>query len=257
MAKKGLLHTVSSEVFQKVFSESSSVHDALQRLGYTSVSSSYRSFYRRCCAEGLDVGELGQRAKDERARKNRERGQRVAFPLSSVLVINSTYNRGRLKQRLVSGGMLQEHCSNCGLAPEWDGKPLMLVLDHINGVRDDNRIENLRLLCPNCNSQTDTFSGRNGNNKRCQNLCGNCGAFINRQSKRCRRCSSVTKGGSRRITRKVPVENRPSIEEIRQLKQTMSWGDIGKMYGVSDNAVKKWIRAAGGDLSTFPDNRKR
>ena len=49
----------------------------------------------------------------------------------------------------------------CGLT-SWRGKPLALALHHINGDRLDNRLENLALLCPNCHSQTDNFSGRNG-----------------------------------------------------------------------------------------------
>jgi 5-methylcytosine-specific restriction endonuclease McrA len=49
----------------------------------------------------------------------------------------------------------------CGQQPMWNGKQLVLILDHINGINNDNRLENLRLLCPNCNSQTPTFAGRN------------------------------------------------------------------------------------------------
>lgn len=52
-------------------------------------------------------------------------------------------------------------CENCGQTPIWNGAPLVLQIDHINGNSNDNRVENLRVLCPNCHSQTDTFSGRN------------------------------------------------------------------------------------------------
>jgi hypothetical protein len=56
--------------------------------------------------------------------------------------------------------LLEFSCSECGL-DSWLGKSLVLELDHINGIRSDNRLENLRLLCPNCHSQTETFRGRN------------------------------------------------------------------------------------------------
>ena len=82
-------------------------------------------------------------------------------PLDEILVKNSTYNRFHLKKRLLKQNLLENTCAICGCQPIHNGKPLVLVIDHINGVHNDNRINNLRMLCPNCHSQTDTFSGRN------------------------------------------------------------------------------------------------
>ncbi len=69
-------------------------------------------------------------------------------------------SRTNLKSKLIKAGILAEECAVCGLS-EWLGKKLSLHLDHINGKSKDNRIENLRLLCPNCHSQTETYAGRN------------------------------------------------------------------------------------------------
>ena len=74
-------------------------------------------------------------------------------------------DRGYLKKRLVVEGLLEPKCAVCGIN-RWRGKPLSLELDHINGDRHDNRLENLRLLCPNCHSQTETYSGRNAKSVR-------------------------------------------------------------------------------------------
>ena len=75
--------------------------------------------------------------------------------------LNSSYGNLRsLKRRLVKENILKYVCAECGIY-DWNGKQLTLQLDHINGVNNDNRLENLRLLCPNCHSQTETFGGGN------------------------------------------------------------------------------------------------
>lgn len=68
--------------------------------------------------------------------------------------------RNHVKRRLFRAGILKNECAKCGLE-KWEGSELSMHLDHINGVRDDHRLENLRMLCPNCHSQTPTYGGRN------------------------------------------------------------------------------------------------
>jgi len=75
--------------------------------------------------------------------------------------------RWNIKHRLIQAGLLSNRCAECGIS-EWRGKPLTVHIDHINGVKNDNRLENLRMLCPNCHSQTETYSGHNA--KRRQRL---------------------------------------------------------------------------------------
>lgn len=83
------------------------------------------------------------------------------IPLQDILVENSTYtNTSTLKKRLVAAGLLKDLCCICGLL-DWMGTPISLQLDHINGRNRDNRIENLRILCPNCHSQTPTHGSKN------------------------------------------------------------------------------------------------
>ncbi|HZO94820.1 MAG TPA: HNH endonuclease signature motif containing protein [Candidatus Baltobacteraceae bacterium] len=91
-------------------------------------------------------------------RRGALRARRNRWPLMKVL--GQAKNRRTVKQHLFAAGLLENVCSVCGLS-EWQGKPLVIQLDHINGVRNDHRLENLRMLCPNCHSQTDTFAARN------------------------------------------------------------------------------------------------
>lgn len=109
------------------------------------------------------------------------------FELSEILINGSNYIPSRLKRRLVSAGILEYKCSECGMH-EWRGKPISLQLDHINGNRQDNRIENIRILCPNCHSQTDTFCIKNKKGKAKEWKCDLCGGKVSKGRNRCRDC---------------------------------------------------------------------
>lgn len=85
---------------------------------------------------------------------------RPAEPLAALLVEGRPHQSNRLKHRLIAEGLKERRCEMCG-GVSWNGRPTPLELDHVNGRRDDNRLENLRILCPNCHAQTDTYRGRN------------------------------------------------------------------------------------------------
>jgi 5-methylcytosine-specific restriction endonuclease McrA len=81
-------------------------------------------------------------------------------PLEELLVVGPLPRTNALKKRLIAEGLRQHKCEIC-LRDTWSGHPIPLELDHINGRRDDNRLVNLRILCPNCHAQTPTYRGRN------------------------------------------------------------------------------------------------
>lgn len=162
-------------------------------------------------------------------------------PLEEILVENSSFSRGTLKKRLYESGLKKRKCELCGQTELWRGQRISLILDHVNGVRDDNRLENLRIVCPNCAATLSTHCGRNVPRTR---RCRRCGLAFEPRTNANRYCSiSCAKQGqnlgvSRPATRKV---ERPSIEQLRAELQTMSFRAVGRKYGVSDNAVRKWL----------------
>jgi len=83
------------------------------------------------------------------------------FSSDKVFVENSTYARHNLKRRIIEEKLIEYKCVCCGNNGEYNNKPLVLQLDHINGVNNDHRLDNLRFLCPNCHSQQDTYAAKN------------------------------------------------------------------------------------------------
>jgi hypothetical protein len=135
-----------------------SISQVLKILRLSPTGCNYKGMHSNFARLGLDTSHFtGQ---------GHLRGKRHSWtpkrPLEEILVQNSTYlTTSSLKARLLREGVLRNQCYICGSLPVWQGQPLVLILDHINGDRADHRLENLRLLCPNCNSQQRTFAGRN------------------------------------------------------------------------------------------------
>ena len=86
------------------------------------------------------------------------------FKNEDVFIVDSTYPRHRLKERIIKENMIDYSCDVCGIEAMWQGKPMPLILDHINGINNDNRLENLRFVCSNCDTQLDTYKSKNRKN---------------------------------------------------------------------------------------------
>lgn len=163
-------------------------------------------------------------------------------PLDEILVERSTYSRTALKRRLFAEGLKERRCELCGQGEMWRGRLMALVLDHVNGVPDDNRLENLRVLCPNCNATLDTHCGRK-NESLPQRACARCGEAFRARYRSQRYCSSYCGSrapkvkGARHDLRRV---ERPPYDELLAMIAADGYEATGRRFGVSGNAVRKW-----------------
>lgn len=155
--------------------------------------------------------------------------------LVDILVENSTYiYTSNLKDRLYKSGLKDRICELCTQDENWNGMKISLILDHKNGISNDNRIENLRIVCPNCNAGLDTHGGRNIKTYKYESISNKCecGIVICNTSKKCKVCDSINQ-------RKV---ERPSKEDLIKDIDKLGYSATGRKYGVSDNAIRKWIK---------------
>ncbi len=222
--KRSPIWKMSVEQFALLIEQSTTYADVLRAFGLEPKGGNTATLKRRIVEDGIDAGHIASGA------ARRQRGFASSPSLESVLVEGSSYSRRSLKRRVIGVGLLKEECSECGLGPEWNGKKLVLVLDHINGVSNDNRLKNLRLLCPNCNSQQPTFAARNRPKviHRCD-----CGRRRSKHYKQCKQCYAVS--------RKTVIKW-PSDEDLLAMVRATNKNQVAKRLGVSFNAVKKRIQ---------------
>lgn len=178
--------TLDREELVRIVKDSDTLSSVLRSVGLDPAGSGgrFRDLKKRLNEESIDFSHIKLGAFSNQGRNFKKK----AIPLKDVMIENSTYSRCTLKKRLLKNGILKNICSICGQDPIHNDIKLVMVLDHTNGVRNDNRRENLRLLCPNCNSQQKTFAGRA--NKKSSRKCSECSSEISRRSKSglCKKC---------------------------------------------------------------------
>lgn len=151
------------------------------------------------------------------------------IPASEYLGTDKYITTYKLKTKLLKEGLKENKCEICGIS-EWNGKPLVMQLHHIDGNNKNNSLENLQLLCPNCHSQTENYCGNS--NEKSHNYCKDCGKEISRKATYCTQCLG-------KHHRKV---ERPSEKElIESFKTHKSLLSMSKIYGVSDKTISKWF----------------
>lgn len=223
MTKENLIIAIGSAI---------SIAEVLKKLNMSVSTANYRSFHKCVKKYKLNIDHfLGQSHL-----KNKINNIKTTIPLDSILIENSSYaGIAQLKQRLLKSNLLIYECYNCSIS-SWDNKPLSLQLDHINGVHNDHRIENLRLLCPNCHSQTLTFCGRN--KKKSEKLKCICGNNKRSESISCKKCAA----------KKREKIIWPVVNELLALTKSIGYSETARKLGVSISSIKDRIRLRHHDI---------
>lgn len=195
------------------------------------------------------------------------------YNIESKLHRNTKTNSHKLRNKLIEFGYKESKCELCGIS-EWLGKPVKLQLHHIDGNHDNNELSNLQILCPNCHSMTDNFGVYNSKRAKEPTLvCSECGIKISSHSKSglCVSCSHKHKreNAKTKYINRVKIicpccktnlmnststmcescYNKKRIEKLyniisrdnlKELIRSTSFTQIGDMYNVSDNTIRKW-----------------
>lgn len=219
-----LIDKYSKEELEQIVQNSSSLKEVIDKIGYSTHSGNNNITVKtRLEKFEIDISHFSNSSKIKRTEDN-------------IFIENSTASQATLRRWYKKNNYTKYECSICGMPPQWNGKELTLILDHINGKNHDNRLENLRWVCPNCNQQLETtgyskFHSQKELSKKY--YCQDCGKEIsNRGAKRCNSCAAKHR------TKEVPV----SREELKNLIRNKSFLEIGRCFKVSDNAIRKWCQ---------------
>ena len=139
------IYSISDDKFRELVMSSKYQKDVANALGFKDSGNFHRQLYKRCAELGISLHHFPQRN----------------IPIDEILVEHSSFNRTHLLERLFKEKIKEYKCERCGNTGEWQGERLSLQIHHINGIANDNRLENIQILCPNCHSLTDTYAGKN------------------------------------------------------------------------------------------------
>lgn len=214
--KRSKIWKIPKSELQLLLNTSTSVCDVLSKLGFNPYSGNHKTLKSRIIVDKLDLSKLKKNL--EQHRKD-EASKRFQNKLANLPTTRIGIRRFVIKHKL-----LPFKCMECGLT-EWNNKHLSLHLDHIDGDTTNNDLSNLRFLCPNCHSQTDTYAGKKTKK---HHVCSKCNVETKGHSSVCSKCASKR---NRRFN--------PSVDELKRELKLKSFVELSKKYGVSDTAIRK------------------
>ena len=163
------LQPYTKEWLEKLCKESRSYNEVLIKAGRKIAGGNQATLKKKIAEFQIDVSHFSGQgwSKGKTVESDSGVAKRTSnlekYDLNEIFVENSPYERHLVRNYIIRHKLLPYQCQECGNKGIWRNKQIALQLDHINGINNDNRLENLRFLCPNCHAATETFAGKNIN----------------------------------------------------------------------------------------------
>jgi len=230
------ISSLIKEDLQKLCNESNSYCDILRKLNCFDGGNNVNRLKSKIKELDIDINLLDGNRKKMYKEKNKEGVKKIEVSNEDVFKkgnFNRTYT---VKRKVIKFNLIEYKCYKCGNKGEWNNISLTLILDHIDGDNTNNELSNLRFVCPNCDSQSDTYKGRNV--KWIKRKCLDCGKILYRKGKTgyCKECIK----NHNELTEHVKYRrlNEDQIKYIldHEIESNVS---LSKKFNVSDNTIKK------------------
>lgn len=229
--KTSKIWAIDKAQLQNLMDCASTYKEILTNIGMSNTAGCYTTLKEKIKFDNIDASTFLQNKKLFNQKNKNLTKQKYSD--ADAFTINPNISRHNIKSRIIKNNIFKYECKICKQGDVWQNKKIVLVLDHINGINNDHRLENLRFLCPNCNSQTETFTGKNTKRQRLKSTqCPSCKKPFSGRGATCLLCANF----------KLRKVTRPSPEKLTELVSKISISSIGKLYGVTGNTIRKWCK---------------